>query len=232
MLQLVNPVPAWGERQQSPQRFAVEFKLGPYAPDIDAEFDGSSTPFADLFGSGIGLMFIGELDVQVWQGFGSVGIGVSAGYYGNSAPSCEDDGDDQTPASCNSVVEGDRTKITLVPISLLAVYRFDVMANRWQVPLVPYAKLGINYTLWWMRQGDGTVAEINGDRGRGGVFGWQANVGIALQLDIFEPSAARKLDNDLGVNHSYLFIELLHVGSGGLPKLGDTTFMGGLAFEM
>ena len=39
------------------------------------------------------------------------------------------------------------------------------------------------------------------------------------------------LDNDYGINHSMLIFELLHAQSTGTPKLGDTTFMGGLALE-
>ncbi|HEX9101821.1 MAG TPA: hypothetical protein VF997_06440, partial [Polyangia bacterium] len=48
-----NPPPAFGENAsrhyESPQRFAVELKFGPYSPNIDASQGVHGTPFADLF---------------------------------------------------------------------------------------------------------------------------------------------------------------------------------------
>jgi len=217
----------------SPQRFAFEIKLGPYAPDIDSEFAGGPTPFGDLFGDGDSVMIGGELDVQLWQGFGSIGVGVSIGYYGNSANALLDDGN--TPSQSTERSAGE-TSITLVPMSALLVYRFDVLARRWAVPLVPFVKFGVNYTLWWIHDGAGDVATYEGEEAKGGSAGIQFNVGAALLLDIFEPAAAKALDNDIGINHTYLIFELLHQpadGFGADDKLtvGDTTWQAGLAFE-
>ena len=41
----------------SPQWFALEFKFGPYKPDVDSEFGGSGSPYKDIFGSKLRLMF-------------------------------------------------------------------------------------------------------------------------------------------------------------------------------
>jgi hypothetical protein len=220
----------------SPKRYAFEIKLGPYAPNIDSEFENGATPFKDLFGDGIGIIVLAEFDFQLFNKFGSLGIGLQGGYYANSAkPFLDDDGDPTTPATTNERVAGE-TSITIAPISVLAVYRFDVLANRFDIPLVPYAKLGLNYTMWWIRRGDGSVANYEGQSGSGGSWGWQFNIGLAIQLDVLDRDASRNLDQDYGVNHSYIFAELLHLdadGFGNSSKLqvGDTTFVAGLALE-
>ena len=72
--------------------------------------------------------------------------------------------------------------------------------------------------------------------GYGGTFGWVLNPGGAILLDVFDPSAARTVDAELGINHSYLFIELHYAditGFGASDKLNlsDLTFNTGLAFE-
>jgi hypothetical protein len=69
-------------------------------------------------------------------------------------------------------------------------------------------------------------------------MGWQASPGIALLLDALDPQAAKLLDTEIGINHSYAFFELLladvdNFGSKSNPTLhlGDRTWMAGLAFE-
>lgn len=235
MLAVGRNVEAQPTGRESPQRFALEVKFGPYSPNIDDEFDGSVKPFEEMFGSGTGLLSRVEFDVQIVRLFGSLGLGFSAGYYKVSGVPCAQPDDPTNPSdisNCTTKVNGDETTLTLLPLAALAVYRFDLLADRLSLPLVPYAKFGLNYTLWWMRRGDGRISRnAAGEKGQGGNFGWQANVGLALRLDPFDPGAAQALDSDFGVNHTYLFAELLHVASGGEPKLGDTTVMGGLALE-
>lgn len=241
---LVVPPAASAQAQRpshaSPQSFALEVKLGPYSPDIDSEFAGK-TPFADLFGSGSALLWQTEFNVELWRGFGSVALGASVGYYAKSAAACrQGDQSDAALVSCSgsaSRVAGDRTRLSLVPLAALLIYRFDVLADRFNVPIVPHFKVGLNYTLWWVRDGTGDVAVATpadgtgSARGRGGNLGWQLAGGLALRLDALDPGAARALDADYGINHTYLFGELVHVASERRPDLGDTTFSGGLAFE-
>ncbi len=219
----------------SPQNFAVEFKIGPYTPSLDAEFGGSATPYADLFGDSSGLIYEGEFDWQIWRGFGSIGLGISLAYFGQSAAPFGDDSVGGKPASGETRVAGE-TSITLLPIALLAVYRFDVLANRWHIPLVPYVKAGLTYTFWWIRKGNGDVASDGGSDASGGNFGWQVNLGLALRLDILEPNAAKSLDVNAGVNHSYIFFEMKHLAADGFGSakaldVGATTWLAGLAFE-
>ena len=216
----------------SPQWFAAEFKLGPYKPSIDSEFSGDG-PYARIFDGG-GLMLRWEFDVQVWHGFGSLGIGVVGGYFRRSAQAFIDDGGGGT--SSGTERSGGETSIMLVPISVLAVYRFDVLANRWHIPVVPFVKFGVNYTLWWIFNGSGDVASVDGDKARGGSWGLAFNAGLELQLDFLEPGAAKTLDAEVGINHTYLFFEFAYTGADGFGAagkldVGDATWQAGLAFE-
>lgn len=216
---------------ESPQRFYLEMKFGPYAPDVDSDLSGSDTAYEHIFGDGSGLMIKGELDVELWRGFGTVALGGVFGYFNVSAEAFADNSTG-TGASTSTDRTGSETSLTLLPMSLLAIYRFDWPAEKWNFPLVPFIKFGVNYTVWWINIDDST-ASYEGDEASGGTFGWQLNAGAALLLDVLEPSAAKTLDVELGINHTYLFFEFVRVGSVGDNKLnvGDTTWDAGIAFE-
>ena len=118
-----------------------------------------------------------------------------------------------------------------------------MLALRYRVPLVPYFKIGIAYYIWWIDNGGGFGSTAHVDLGAGktidgygGTFGWVLNPGLALLLDVFDPSAARTIDSELGINHTYLFAELHYAdisGFGASDKLvlSDLTWNAGLAFE-
>ena len=218
----------------SPQYFHLEFKFGGYLPDIDSEFDNGKTPFADLFGDDLGFMFKTELAVEIWRPFGTISLGGVAGYYTIGAAPFKDTGDDTTPSSTSSRLTGE-TELTLVPLALLLIYRADFLYSEWRVPVIPYVKFGINYHLWWISKGNGDTATFGGEEASGGTFGWQVNAGVSLLLDVFQPSSAKTLDTDTGINHTYLFFEFVHVqadgfGSDNVLHVGDTAWQGGLAF--
>lgn len=224
------------QKYRSPKNFAMELRFGPYRPDVDGEFDRTpeeDRPHQKYFGSGRKLLAQAELDYQFFKAFGSLGLGVSVGYFRQSANAFvepEGGGDPEVRA-------GDTTSLTLVPTALSLVYRFDVPALRWGVPLVPYAKGGLDWVYWSISDGNGEVAagDVTG-RGRGGTTGYHAAIGVALMLDVFDPGAAQEFDAETGVNHTYLFAEFRHAvinGLGGRDSLhvGDTTWAAGLMFE-
>ena len=220
----------------SPKTFFMEFKFGGFLPDIDSEFDGAKTPFEDLFGSDVGFMFKTELDVDLWRPFGTIALGGVAGYYTIGAAPFKDTGNATTPTDTTgaSRLTGETT-LTMVPLAVLLIYRADFLHQYWNVPLIPYVKFGINYTLWWISKGNGDTATFAGEEAAGGTFGYQINAGAALLLDVFEPSAAKTLDTEAGINHTYLFFEFYHVqadgfGSDNVLHVGDTAWQGGLAF--
>ena len=244
------------ESYASPQRFWFEFKLGPYTPGIDGEFGGTASPYHDIFdgrdpndsnrvvGDGRNLIFSWALEYEVLRRFGTLAVGASVGYFTNSARALQDVPTPAAPSGTSPLVTGARSSsdstIMLLPLAALVAYRFDVLADRYKIPLVPYVKLGLNYTLWWMLL-DGDVRQYTkADKtvvsAKGGTFGWQLNAGLAVRLDILDPGASRALDAEIGINHTYLFFELTHLAADGLGSstalgLGNTSYSGGLAFE-
>jgi hypothetical protein len=229
------PDPVWMGTERD---FAVELRFGLYAPNIDSEFNGQGrSPNQFIFGSERRPMWQAELDWEILQYFGTLSVGGSIGYWKESAQACLASDLDEAKGRCTR--KGDGTSLRLIPFAALLVYRLDEAAKRWRIPLVPYGKVGLNYTIWTVSNGDGNVPEYKsngGGHGQGGTAGWQAAVGLSLQLDFIDPAAAREFDSESGVNHTYAFFELAHVDGSGLYRkdvlrVGDNTWFAGLMFE-
>jgi hypothetical protein len=217
-------------RFASPQHFAFELKFGPYTPDIDSEFAdrGGRTPYANFFG-GSRLMSQIELDYQFFRKFGTLALGVGAGFFQANGPALSGTG--------NGTPTGDNSRLRVAPFSLSAVYRFDYLLQKRDFPLVPYGKLGLDWAYWSITDGNDEIAHDGfGGEGRGGTMGWHATAGAALVLDFFDPDAAREFDSDMGVNHTAIAFEYTHadisgLGSAGRLHVGDTTWSLGLLLE-
>ncbi len=182
-----------------------------------------------------------EFDYQVWQRFGSLGVALGLGYFTKSGRAfvCTSG----SGVGCTPDFEqpsGDETSLSLLPLSLLAVYRFDLLALQTRIPLVPYVKFGLTYTLWWINKGNDKVSDatIDGsvEHGRNWQFGLTAVGGVAIMLDAIDAGAGRELDGALGINHTYVFWEWAWSGAEGLGashplRIGDSSWLAGLAFE-
>jgi hypothetical protein len=222
---------------RTPKEWAIELRFGAYRPDVDSEVSGSGqTPYKTMFGGKRHLMSQLELDWQFFQNFGSLAVGATVGYYSVSAKAfvANASGVCVTDSNGACVRSGDSTSLRLIPIAALLVYRWDVAADLWQIPLVPYAKLGFNYTFWDITDGNGGVPHAGGGRGSGGTLGWQTCAGISLMLDMLDPGATRSLDMETGINHTYLFFEWDLVDGLGVNHqlhVGDSTWVLGLMFE-
>jgi hypothetical protein len=213
---------------RSPQRFAFELRFGPYRPNVDSEFSGGRHPYQDFFGSGSDLLSQIELDYEFFHAFGSLGVGLGAGYFSVSG---------QSPVAGTGTVSGDQSTFKVAPFSLSAVYRFDYLLQARRFPLVPFAKLGLDYAYWQITDGSGEIAtDSQGGKGRGGTAGWHAAGGMALVLDWFDPESARDFDADLGVNHTalvfqYTYSDISGLGQSGRLHVGDATWSLGLMLE-
>jgi hypothetical protein len=248
---------------ESPQHFSLEIKFGPYSPNIDATsgLKAGSHPFAELFPPDPGksrppgrLLTQVEFDYQfMHKWYGSFAIGHTIGFYRRSTHSFEylqQGGNDMVPCTfgvnCTRSA-GDTTSLNVIPLAIEGVYKFDYLAQRYRIPFVPYFKIGLGYYLWWIENGGGflsianyTYTDTNGvqhtDSGYGGTWGWVMNPGGAFLLDVIDPAAARVMDAELGINHSYLFCEFHYAdisgfGARGKMNLSDTTLNAGLSFE-
>jgi hypothetical protein len=242
----------WGrnakETYESSQWFALEVKFGSYVPNIDSSAGlNGATPFRDLFTNQFDmprhkpdgkLLTQIEFDFQFLHKHGSLGIGATIGFYNRFTHSFQY-ADSAGMVACqvpNCVRSGDVTNLYVLPLSLLAVYRWDWLALRYHVPLVPYFKIGLAYYIWWITNGSGGTASFGNQSGYGGSFGFVLHPGLSFLLDVIDPAAARTMDAELGINHTYLFIEMNYANVNGFGAsnkldLSDFTYNAGIAFE-
>lgn len=214
-------------RFRSPQRWAVELRLGAYRPDIDSEFGGARTPFQDIFGTGptVSVGFEGDWQALRIPHFGSLGPGIGIGYLSFSAPALLEADPSQRSAQ--------PTTLWMLPLYAVGVLRLDVLSRDLSIPIVPYAKVGVGLTFWEGLDG-GRTGEANGVSAQGAEIGYQGMLGAMLLLDFFAPQAAIDMDNATGVNHAYLFFEWLlsdiSTFQTGL-NTGTSSWQAGLALE-
>lgn len=215
------------EYRPTPRWVYFEAKFGPYKPNVDQEFSGA-TPYKDIFGDGLKLMSQFTLDVEFLKLHGVLAVGGSFGYFGASGKALTATGERS----------GDKTGLNVMPFLLSLVYRWDYPIHKWGFPLVPYVRAGIGAALFWITDGAGDTASFgDGKKARGAAWGYQVNVGVAFHLNVLEPSAAKKLDMELGINNTFLFIEFVHnrfddFGSSKSIDLSMTySMLAGLAFE-
>jgi hypothetical protein len=220
----------------SPQYGAFELKFGPYKPNVDDEPGLDSRVYENTFNNKSMFLTVIEIDYQFWHPPGvSLGIGASVGFMQASAKSTLQEG---SPGG--STDTSDYTVLNVIPMALMLVVRVDILADKFNVPLVPYGKIGLNWYVWWILNG-GEMESAAGEGGSGGTFGWQGTVGLAFLLDVLDPMTARTFDNEVGVNHTYLFAELMwakveNFGTGDCLYLSTDNFIGatvlaGLAIE-
>ena len=216
---------------ESERSMMLEIHAGPYEPQIDRAFLYSS-PYSDYFSDAPMVMVGFHWDYQVWQGFGSVAVGVGARFGWADGLAASQDG---------SSASSDPTSLNVVPLTASVTYRFDWLAQNLSIPLVPYVKGGMTYSLWWVTNGSGEIAntydlEGEGRVGYGGTFGFHAGGGLQFLLDWFGAGMAAEFDTEVGVNNSYIFFEYAYhsvndFGSETSFDLGDANFSAGLMFE-
>jgi hypothetical protein len=211
---------------ESPRSAMVEVKFGPFRPDVDKAFS-SKTPWNDIFGGGVNLMSQLEIDYEFFKTVGVLAVGGTVGFSQAKGHGLLQDG----------TKSADVSKFNIVPLSLSLVYRFDYLAQRFKVPLVPMAKAGIDGYIWWTTNGQGKVSRSgDGFAGRGSTFGGHATLGLMFLLDSLAPMMAQTFDTELGVNNTYLFAEytwnwINDFGTGKSILLSSRNFLAGLAVE-
>jgi hypothetical protein len=190
----------------SPMWFALELKMGPYVP-------GNSRAFRNIFGDDKGWMVSTELDVTLYHipkvGQLNVGAGFSWANYDSKA------------RSTSGRKTSETTELTLYPLSALLVLRVDALARYTVMPLTFAGKLGYEAVRWKSTTGARTDADgIN--------QGMRWAVQAAFELDFFDRRAARRMDEDWGVNHTFLLFEYFQSVTRGT---GDSTFQLGLGTQ-
>jgi hypothetical protein len=212
-LVLLASGPAFAETTRDPPAgifgFGIEFRGGPYVPDLADENGGSegNTAFYRIFGGEENPLFALAFDLQILRGYGTAGVGASFGFMQWVGKGVF--GLTESPSI-------DTTVLNILPVTGVLFYRFDWLADHHPIPLVPYVRGGLAYYFWWATTGTGDISRYEGadpspaddQRGRGGKIGVTGTVGLALMLNHLEPSAAHALYANTGIRGTYLFGEI------------------------
>jgi hypothetical protein len=238
------PAPAFETRPSlrnrndfSSQDMAVEFRFGPYKPRVDESKGLTSPQYEDFFGDKRRFQLGFEVDWQIWRAphVGTLGVGASWGITRMS-------GANKLPAGVENVPPQNiqqETTFTIMPMYGVGVLRVDVLSHDYGIPLVAYGKFGLAVAPWWINNGIKTAcaAETSDPgacvEGRDISIGTQAALGAMFSLDWLEPSAGAELDNTMGINNTYIFIEWSVSNYGGKQmNVGSNTWVTGFAFEL
>jgi len=211
---------------QSPQRFALELRFGPYHPQVDEDFGGPPGPYDQVFGSDSRFFFGVEFDWQLLRipGVGTLGPGIGWGYTRMSA---------QAALQSNGEPSAEKTFLSIMPMYGIGVFRVDVLARETPIPIVGYVKAGLGYGIYWTGNDLETQA-------RGHTWGTHFALGGMLLLDAIDEHASIEIDNQWGINNSYFFFEWMRSDLNGFGStddhsvmhIGTHTWVIGLAFEM
>jgi hypothetical protein len=218
---------SWREPRppESKQTVAFELRFGPYRPNIDDTFPDSK-PYESVFGTDHRVVVGFEID---WQALriphvGTLGPGLGWSY---------------THMTANALITGtttpsaEETNLALMPMYAVAVLRVDELVRSAGIPLVGYGKAGIGYGLWWTGNDVDTVR-------RGHTWGTQLGLGAMFLMDVLDTRAAFEIDNEWGVNNTYIFFEWMvsnlndfkRTGDPSVMNIGSNTWMLGLTLEM
>ena len=201
---------------ESTERFFLEVGGGPYTPDIDSTFgDAFNTIYSDA-----GPQLRLEFDAIIWRipYVGPLGAGLGIGWIEFDAQACED-------PPCSGTTD-DETKLSIVPLSFFALLRIDTLARQLSIPFVFTGKLGLDAIHY-----DASTSGTSQSKGFSVGLRWAAQA--ALELDFLQPRMARSLDEDWGINHTYLFFELFgSTASNGTPVGTKLGMWFGLGFHM
>lgn len=210
---------------ESPRNWELEIGGTFFTPRIDDEAGLSGSPYRQIFGKKKLWLFEAELDYQIADLAGPLGVGLSAGYGWVSGKGIYSETGEEAL---------DSTSLMIVPLRLMAVYRFQMFA-RMGIPLIPFAKAGVAYTFWWINGTNGDIAKVDERKARGGKWGYTLAIGLALSLGFIDARVARECDRNWGINDTHLLFQFVHTtadnfGGQGFDLSRDSLYIG-LGFE-
>lgn len=219
----------------------VGIRIGPYVPDIDKQFSGTTGPYKQMFG-GYRILPMLDVDRILWSRLGQVGVGFSIGYLQKTARTFTDD---SKPEDDPRARAADENKFRLVPMALTATYRFTWFDDEYGVPVVPYVRGGLSYYLWWVSVNGGTASACTAatameamctrTKALGASFGFQGSIGLAIRAERIDAPTAMSMQQS-GIQHAGVYAELSLAkvdgfGSDTRLSVGDRTWFAGVNFE-
>ncbi len=200
----------------SPERLWLKlFAMGPYEPPAVTE---TRTPAGAPLFSDSGPLLQTALHAIVLRvpRIGMLTVGARLGRVSYSASAVD---------RASGQPSGEETILEAWLITPQAGLTLDVLA-RHGVPFVLGLELGYDVIPWTSSTG-----EREDGSGISHGLSWTARLG--LELDFAEPRAARRLDEEWGINHTLLFFEFSGSQAAGTVPLGDAlTWALGLAFVL
>jgi hypothetical protein len=203
----------------SPPEWGFQLGVSLYRPDVDTEFHDDAHPFAETFPNGRRLMWVAELDRYLYRRFGTGAVGLRGGYYRTTAAAFLSDGVTRS---------GDQTELRLIPISLSLIYLANDLPGLRLLPLIPYAKLGLDGTVW--------TATSTGETGAhtGLSLGWHASAGLLLGLAWLgsSPADAGAIAAPCALFFEWSYAAINGLGLSNTLHVGDNTWSAGIAFDL
>jgi hypothetical protein len=219
-------------------------RVGPYIPAIDAQLGmptgGADGPYEQMFG-GYSIMPVLDLERFLWTRMGQLGVAFSIGYMGKKAHPWQAGSSPSDPNRPRA--NGDDNSFRLFPLSLGAVYRFSYLDDEYGIPVVPYARGGLAYYIWWVTAPNGDFAEAcvgtatmcTTSTAAGASLGLVGSVGLAIRAERIDADAARSM-RESGIEHAGFYAEYSigkvdGFGSDSKLAVGDATWFAGVDFE-
>ncbi len=193
----------------SSERFAFELRVGTYQPDVGN--DAFSLIYEDDRGPMAGAEFH-ILPARIPY-VGLVGVGLGFGWASYSGGACVD-------AACTNRTD-EEASFRLIPLSAMGVLRIDVLARELSIPIILTGKIGIDFAFF--KAESGSREETSGVS-----IGLRWAIQVALELDFISPGSARSLDEDWGINHTFIFGEVYGSNANSQLPVGDLTWSAGL----
>jgi len=220
----------------------VGLRVGRYLPNIDGGLGMNPGPYQQMFG-GAKITPMLDVDRILWRRIGQLGAGISLGYMSKTANTWAIGSSPTDPNRPRAA--GDTNSFHLIPLAVSAVYRFSYLDDEYGIPVVPYARAGLAYYIWWVTAptstGDSGVARVfntdgSPDKAMGASLGVVGSVGLEIRAERIDATAARSM-HDSGIEHAGFFVEYSDGKVDGLgiqknrPSVGDAVFYGGVDFE-